>query len=370
MAFQNICIFGDSVTWGPYLPFRVAWANLLRNHLEKNAVDQFRVYDLGVDMDTTKDVLKRIEVEAVARKPSIIVIAIGANDSLYRETENNPETPLEEYVENVQKLITTARKYVERILIVGLVKGSDKWTTPLIQSTTGKSYTKERTRRYDRVLKELAEKNMIPFADVNDKLGDEDFDDGLHPNAVGHTKMFAVISRELDPLLGIKYDRYTTLVNESDQEIGKKLLDEVEQTDITRVTALWIENTDGDVLIAKRPIDKRRDPNRWAPAVATMVDEKESYLSAIKNAAERELGLAGVNFKVDEKVRVRGYNNFFCQLYYLNQDIDVDKLIVNEKEVQTVQWVKKDELRKMYRDNPQFYVQSFGDYLTVFSEAR
>jgi hypothetical protein len=30
-----ICTFGDSITWGPRLPFRVAWANLLRNHLEK-----------------------------------------------------------------------------------------------------------------------------------------------------------------------------------------------------------------------------------------------------------------------------------------------------------------------------------------------
>lgn len=368
MAFQNICIFGDSVTWGPYLPYRVAWANLLRNHLEKNAVDQFRVYDLGVDMDTTKDVLKRIEVEAIARKPSIIVIAIGVNDSLFRETENNPETGLEDYIENVQKLITIARKYVERILIVGLVKGSDKWTTPLIQSTTGKSYTKERTHRYDRALKELAEKNKIPFADVNDQLGDDDFDDGLHPNTVGHTKMFAVISRELDPLLGLVHDKYATLVDENDQEIGRKLLDQLTSEDITRVAALWIENTNGEVLIAKRPADKRRDPNRWAPAVATMVDEKETYLAAIKNAAERELGLAGVQLSAKDKVRVKGYNNFFCQLYYLKQDLEINLLKIAANEVQSVQWIKKDELKKNYQNNPQFFVQSFGDYLAVFSE--
>lgn len=370
MAFQNICIFGDSVTWGPYLPFRVAWANLLRNHLEKNAVDQFRVYDLGVDMDTTKDVLKRMDVEALARKPSIIIIAIGVNDSLYRNTEDNPETTLEEYVENVQKLITIAHKYVERTLIVGLVKGSDKWTTPLIQSTTGKSYTKERTRRYDRALKELAEKNKIPFADVNDKLGDDDFDDGLHPNAVGHTKMFAVISRELDPLLGIVHEKYAMLVDEQDQEIGRKLLDQIRGEDITRVAALWIENADGSVLLAKRPADKRRDPNRWATAVATMVDEKELYLTAIKNAAERELGLVGLNYEVSKKVRVKGYNNFFCQLYYLKRDISVDQLRLDEKEVASVRWVKKTELKKMYQENPQFFVQSFGDYLEVFSETR
>lgn len=370
MSFQNICIFGDSVTWGPYLPYRVAWANLLRNHLEKNAVNQFRVYDLGVDMDTTKDLLKRIEVEAMARKPSIIIIAIGVNDSLYRETEDNPETTLKEYVENMQRLITIARKYVDRIMIVGLVKGSDKWTTPLIQSTTGKCYTKERTRRYDRALKQLAERNKIPFADVNDKLGDDDFDDGLHPNTIGHAKMFAVISRELDPLLGLVHDKYVTLVDENDEVIGRKLLDNLAAEDITRVAALWIENKGGEVLIAKRPADKRRDPNRWGPAVATAVDEKEAYLVAIKNASERVLGLMGVRLEVKDKVFVRGYNNFFCQLYYLKQDLDIKQLKIDEKEVQSVQWINKTELEKMYRDNPQFFVQSFGYYLAIFSESR
>lgn len=370
MGFQNICIFGDSVTWGPYLPYRVAWANLLRNHLEKTAVDQFRVYDLGVDMDTSKDVLKRIEVETIARKPTIIVIAIGVNDSLFRETEDNSETTLEEYVNNVQKIIEIARKYVNKILIVGLVKGSDKWTTPLIQSSTGKCYTKERTLRYNLALKELAEKNVIPFADVNGALTDDDFDDGLHPNAIGHTKMFSVISKELDPLLGIQHEKYVTLVDENDKEIGRKLLDQIQKDDVTRVTALWIENSRGEVLVAKRPIDKRRDPNRWSPAVATMVNEKESYLVAIRNAAERELGLVDINMEASKKVRVKGYNNFFCQLYFAKKDLEIDKLKINTKEVQLVRWIKKDELKEMYQDNPQFFVQSFGDYLSVFSESR
>ena len=77
MSQENICIFGDSITWGPRLTFRVAWANLLRNHLEKSATELFRVYDLGVDMDTTRNVLARIEIESTARKPAIIIFNIG-----------------------------------------------------------------------------------------------------------------------------------------------------------------------------------------------------------------------------------------------------------------------------------------------------
>ena len=368
MSQENICIFGDSITWGPRLPFRVAWANLLRNHLERSASDLFRVYDLGVDMDTTKDVLARMDVEAAARKPAIIIFNIGTNDSLYRVKPENAETALPAFEENMRELVKKAKIYTSRILVVGLVKGSDKWTTPLIQSTTGKTYTKERTRLYDRKLKEIATELQVSFADVNDKLDDSDFDDGLHPNANGHMKMFAEISKELDPLLGVKHETYVTLVDEDDQVVGKKLIDSVTEKDITRVTGLWIESSRGEVLLAKRPMDKRRDSNRWAPAVTTMIYEQESYLAAIKEAAENEIGLSGMVFEESLKLRVTGESNFYCQLYYLKADLEIDKLKLNKNEVQTLEWKSKEQIRAEYTENPQFFVQSFGDYLRVFDK--
>lgn len=369
MSQENICIFGDSITWGPRLPFRVAWANLLRNHLEKSTSELFRVYDLGIDMDTTKDLIKRIDIEAIARKPAIIIFNIGANDSLYRTMPENAETTLIEFEKNIELLIDKARQYSERIIVVGLVKGSDKWTTPLIQSTTGKSYTKERTRVYDRKLKEVADKMGVIFADVNDKLNDEDFDDGLHPNANGHIKMFSVIGKVLDPILRIKHNKYITLVDEKDNVIGKKLMDSIDTSDLTRVAALWIENSNGEVLLAKRPISKRRDPNRWGPAVAILLDEKDSYLSAIKGAAENEIGLVSNVFEVSDKVRISGVNNFYCQLYYLKSDLRIEDLSTNKSEVQFLKWKNKKEIINEYMANPQFFVQSFGDYLKVFSKS-
>ena len=370
MAQENICIFGDSITWGPRLPFRVAWANLLRNHLEKSANELFRVYDLGVDMDTTKDVLERIDVESSARKPAIMIFNVGVNDSLFRSTPENPETSLAEFEKNMKLLIEKAKQYSGRILVVGLVKGSDKWTTPLIQSTTGKTYTKERTRIYDRKLKEMADKTGVLFADVNDKLNDEDFDDGLHPNANGHMKMFSVISKVLDPLLGIKHDKYVTLVDREDNVVGKKLVDSIETKDITRVAGLWIENLKGEVLLAKRAIDKRRDPNRWGPAVAVLIDEQDSYLSAIKEAAENEIGLIGKVFEIKDKVRITGENNFYCQLYYLKSDLNINDLHINKSEIESIEWKSKNKIANEYAENPQFFVQSFGDYLNVFNKSR
>jgi len=119
--------------------------------------------------------------------------------------------------------------------------------------------------------------------------------------------------------------------------------------------------------LAKRPVDKRRDPNRWGPAVASIIGEHESYLAAIKEASEREIGLTGVTLETRDRVRVRGENNFYCQLFYLQADLAVEKLKLNAKEVQIMEWKNKEEVQKMYQENPQFFVQSFGDYLAVFS---
>lgn len=39
----------------------------------------------------------------------------------------------------------------------------------------------------------VCEKNSIPYCDIFSVLKNEDLEDGLHPNAAGHEKLFAVI---------------------------------------------------------------------------------------------------------------------------------------------------------------------------------
>ncbi|GAB4027815.1 MAG: hypothetical protein Fur0011_6670 [Candidatus Microgenomates bacterium] len=201
MTWENICVFGDSITWGAHrLPSRLSWTNLLRNELE-NEGREYRVYDLGIDMNTTKDLIRRFAAEASARDPHIIIINIGVNDSLYRKTIDYPETDLRTFKENMTAIIAMARTFTDKVMLVGLVKGDDKLTMPLAQSTTGKIYTKSRVREYDRIIKDLAETSDVVFADVNDKLDDSDFSDGLHPNEIGYKKMYKEIRQAFDVLV-------------------------------------------------------------------------------------------------------------------------------------------------------------------------
>ena len=101
---QIICLFGDSITWGAWDTERGGWGARLRNYFETNDYD-IELYNCGVSGDTTDELIKRFDVECTARAPKIIIIAIGINDSLYINSEDNPQTPLHKFQDNVKIII-------------------------------------------------------------------------------------------------------------------------------------------------------------------------------------------------------------------------------------------------------------------------
>jgi isopentenyldiphosphate isomerase len=182
-------------------------------------------------------------------------------------------------------------------------------------------------------LKEVAQKNNLTFIDINELLTEEDFDDGLHPNINGHIKIFDKVSRELDKILAIQHERYAVLVDMDDREIGHKHLDSIDERDVVRVAALWITNGKGEILLAKRPMSKRRDPNRWGPSVATMLEKGHTYLGAIKKAAKDEIGLEGFVVTEGKKLLLRVITTFIAN-YFCPNWMSRSRSLLNEEEVQ------------------------------------
>ena len=48
------------------------------------------------------------------------------------------------------------------------------------------------------------------------------------------------------------------IVNENDEIIGSKERGTLNQSDIYRVSALWIQNSKGEILLAQRSFNKKR----------------------------------------------------------------------------------------------------------------
>lgn len=193
---MNICIFGDSITWGAYDPQNGGWANRLRNYFEERGEDS-DVYNLGISGDSTADLLERIEIEAKAREANLIVFAIGVNDAQFIHSTNSNRISDVDFENNIKKLFEIAKKFTPKIIFVGLTPVDEAKTKP-IPWNTDKTYTNERIKNFDKIIDDFCSKNNLKFIPINDLLNNDDLIDGLHPNTQGHIKIFKRVKPEIE----------------------------------------------------------------------------------------------------------------------------------------------------------------------------
>ena len=203
---KKLFVFGDSVVHGIWDDEMGGWVNRLDVYLKQNFLSDnnfIEVYNLGVDGDTSENLLNRFEFETYQRtipeQGDIFLIAIGVNDSAFLKNQDENFIPRIQFKENLQYIITLAKKYSERIIFVGLTPVDEKITN----SKEGVvCYENEYIEEYDKIIKSVCEKNDLIFIDVlnefkkgnHKKLLDGD---GLHPNSNGHQKIFEIIKNSL-----------------------------------------------------------------------------------------------------------------------------------------------------------------------------
>ena len=196
---MNILIFGDSITWGAYDPEQGGWATRLRNYFEAKDNDT-DVYNLGVSGDTTADLLNRIEIEVKSREPDLIIFAIGIHDAQFIHSTNGLHVSLDEFQQNLAKLLSVAKKFTDKVVFVGLTKVDESKPTP-IPWNTDKSYTNENIERLDNAIKKFCEDKKLKFITMDSVVGNDDLIDGLHPNTKGHIKIFNRMKSEVESIL-------------------------------------------------------------------------------------------------------------------------------------------------------------------------
>lgn len=150
------------------------------------------------------------------------------------------------------------------------------------------------------------------------------------------------------------------IVNEQDEIIGYKERSTITANDIYRVSALWLKNFKGDILLAQRKLTEDHDPGKWGPAVAGTVDEGETYESNIIKEIKEEIGLENVNLTPGPKRRVSGEYNYFCQWYTLTIDKPAENFVIQEDEVEQVKWFSKSELQTELRQHPEQFLTGLG----------
>lgn len=198
---SQILVFGASIVYGAW-DREGGWVSRLRKAIdEKNLTGSdfsgkdfyWLVYNLGIDGNNTKDLLKRFEPEIKARlwpgEETIIIISAGVNDSLYDNKKKTFAVPPDKYEQNLQKLLVIAKKYTSKIIFIGSSPVDDSRTNPA-PWTENCSYLQKYIKAYDNIAKSICKKNKIPFVDVRDELDNDVLEDGVHPNSEGHEIIF------------------------------------------------------------------------------------------------------------------------------------------------------------------------------------
>lgn len=195
----HICVFGDSIAWGSDDHIYLGWVYLLRRYIESKNSD-IEIYNLSISGDDTKNLLKRIETEAHSRQTNTIIFAIGINDSIFNKKLNRNQTSLISFKNNIKKLIEKSKKYAKDIVFIGLTKVNEALTTP-ISWDTDKYYKNEIIKKYDNTLKNIAKEHNLKYINMFDTLIKSDLEDGLHPNTLGHNKMFEKIKKNINIII-------------------------------------------------------------------------------------------------------------------------------------------------------------------------
>lgn len=185
---MRICIFGDSIAFGHNDFEAGGWVDRLKLYLSQR--NESRVFNLGISNATTDDIIERVESESVVRKPDLIVFAIGVNDARYIETEDNMQTSAEDFVANLESLVSLANNVTKNLpLFVGLTPIDEAKNMPYPTSPSN-FYASKNIQKYDSLLKDFCNENKLHYISMMDIHEAADSKDGLHPDADGHKKMF------------------------------------------------------------------------------------------------------------------------------------------------------------------------------------
>jgi acyl-CoA thioesterase-1 len=175
--------FGDSLTAGYGLPAGQAFPARLEAWLHQQGIEA-RVVNAGVSGDTTAGGLARLDW-ALADKPDLVILALGANDAL-RGIEPSSVR------ENLDKMIGKIEASGAKMLLLGML-APPNW---------GEEYR----HAFDQIFPELARIHHLPlypfFLEGVAMKPELNQPDGLHPNERGVAVLVDRIAPVVARLLG------------------------------------------------------------------------------------------------------------------------------------------------------------------------
>ncbi|MBE5755648.1 MAG: NUDIX domain-containing protein [Clostridia bacterium] len=158
------------------------------------------------------------------------------------------------------------------------------------------------------------------------------------------------------------YDDERKLVGKT-LEKGTKL----EQGENRMVVHLCIFNSKGEMLIQQRQSFKKGWPNMWDITLGGNSQAGETSKQSVHRELLEELGI-DYDFTNTRPHLTINFDNGFDDIYFLEMDLDVDKLKLQYEEVQAAKWASKDEILEMRKSGK--FIPYFESFLSALFELK
>lgn len=183
-AGGRLVFLGDSLTSGYNLAGGLAYPSLIQGQLDQAGLD-FEVVNAGVSGDTSAGALRRLE-KVLDGKVRLLMVAIGGNDGLRGQDLDGTRR-------NIASVLSRAREKKVATVLAAME----------IPPNYGPLYTSRFRDMYPALAREFSVP-LIPFM-LDGVAGDPalNLEDGIHPNARGHSMVATIVWKHLEPMLRV-----------------------------------------------------------------------------------------------------------------------------------------------------------------------
>ena len=175
---DKIIFLGDSIT---------CYYDLKKYYDNKNIINQ------GIEGNTTKDVLERLQTGVYDYNVKKVILLIGTNDI------GNQEDP----IENIKLIINKIKSHDNSIeIIVESIYPINNTDDPKVSDYSAEKRSNEKIKETNKKIKEICKEKNITYVNVYDELTDKNGNlkleytvEGLHISDEGYKKITNVLSK-------------------------------------------------------------------------------------------------------------------------------------------------------------------------------
>lgn len=152
-------------------------------------------YNLSVRGETTAQMMRRLTIESLPRKPDLLLLTAGSNDIRRVGGKTSPvKTSEDDFKLNVLSMIRQG-KALGDVVFIGTHPFDESRTTPFAYWNKQNFYLLDDQKRHEEVVASLCQEEGVPFLDLFHTWLDNDYfqwlhEDGQHANSKGHDLIF------------------------------------------------------------------------------------------------------------------------------------------------------------------------------------